>query len=52
VVVVDIERESARVSNLPATAHKWPQSLHARLLERLTASGTMVVVFDLIFAAI
>lgn len=49
VVVVAIDRESARAFNLPAAANKWPRSLHARLLERLTASGAAVVAFDLIF---
>ncbi|MGD8834008.1 MAG: adenylate/guanylate cyclase domain-containing protein [Desulfobacteraceae bacterium] len=49
VVVVAIDRESARAFNLPAAAHKWPRMLHARLLNRLTASGVAVVAFDLIF---
>jgi adenylate cyclase len=49
VVVVAIDRESASAFNLPATANKWPRSLHARLLKKLTALGAAVVAFDLIF---
>ena len=49
VVVVAIDRESAKALNLPAAPHKWPRELHARLLERLIAQGAAVVAFDLIF---
>ncbi len=49
VVVVAIDRESAKAFDLPAAAHKWPRRLHARLLNRLTANGVAVVAFDLIF---
>jgi adenylate cyclase len=49
VVVVAINRESAKALNLPAAPHKWPRNLHARLLERLTTQGAAVVAFDLIF---
>jgi adenylate cyclase len=49
VVVVAIDRESASKFNLPAAANKWPRSLHARLLKKLTALGAAVVAFDLIF---
>ncbi|MGD9364323.1 MAG: adenylate/guanylate cyclase domain-containing protein [Desulfobacteraceae bacterium] len=49
VVVVAIDRESAKAFKLPAVAHKWPRILHARLLDRLTAEGAAVVAFDLIF---
>ena len=48
-VVVAIDRESAKALNLPATPHKWPRMLHARLLERLRAQQVAVVAFDLIF---
>ncbi len=49
VVVVAIDRKSARALNLPAAPNKWPRSLHARLLEALTAREAAVVAFDLIF---
>ena len=48
-VVVAIDRESARAFNLPAAANKWPRSLHARLLKKLSVLGAAVVAFDLIF---
>ena len=49
VVVVAIDRESARSLHLPTAPHKWPRSLHARLLERLNAQQAAVICFDLIF---
>ena len=49
VIVVAIDRKSARALNLPAAPHKWPRTLHAQLLEALSARGAAVVVFDLIF---
>ena len=49
VVVVAIDRESARSLNLPTAPHKWPRTLHARLLEQLKAQQAAVVCFDLIF---
>ena len=47
VVVVAIDRASARSFNLRAAPHKWPRVLHARLLERLIALNAAVVAFDL-----
>ena len=49
VVVVAIDRESAHSLQLPTAPHKWPRTLHARLLERLTAQQAALVCFDLIF---
>lgn len=49
VVVVAIDRESARFLDLPAAPHKWPRTLHARLLAQLKAQQAAVVCFDLIF---
>ncbi len=49
VVVVAIDRDSSKALNLPAAPHKWPRTLHARLLETLKAMQASVVVFDLIF---
>lgn len=49
VVVVAIDRESAKVLNLPTASNKWPRTLHARLLENLAAQQVAVVVFDIIF---
>lgn len=49
VVIVAIDRESARYLNLPTAPHKWPRTLHARLLAQLKARQAAVVCFDLIF---
>ena len=49
VAVVAIDRESAKILNLPAASNKWPRTLHARLLKQLSAQQAAVVVFDLIF---
>lgn len=49
VVVIAIDRESARSLDLPAAPHKWPRTLHARLLAQLKAQQAEVVCFDLIF---
>jgi adenylate cyclase len=49
VVVVAIDRESAKAFDLPAAANKWPRTLHARLLNMLAEQGAAIVAFDLIF---
>jgi adenylate cyclase len=49
VVVVAIDRESARHLRLPTAPHKWPRTLHARLLDQLGIGPAAVVCFDLIF---
>jgi adenylate cyclase len=49
VVVVAIDRKSAKALNLPTAPHKWPRSFHARLLEALSVHEPAVVAFDLIF---
>jgi adenylate cyclase len=49
VVVVAINRESANHLQLPTAPHKWPRTLHARLLEQLRTGQAAVVCFDLIF---
>lgn len=49
VIIVAIDRKSAKALNLPAAPQKWPRSLHARLLETLSAHEPAVVAFDLIF---
>ena len=49
VVILAIDRASAKALHLPTTPHKWPRSLHARLLESLSTHKPAVVAFDLIF---
>lgn len=50
VVVVSVDKESARKLNISPHPDKWPRSLHARLVEGLTQRGARVIVFDLYFA--
>ena len=45
VVVVAIDRESAKSLNLPTAPHKWPRILHARLLGQLRAEQVAVASF-------
>jgi adenylate cyclase len=49
VVIVAIDRKSAKALDLSTAPHKWPRSLHARLMEALSARKPAVVAFDLIF---
>lgn len=49
VVIVSIDKESARVLNVPNEPHKWPRSLHAQLVDRLHAAGARVIGFDVMF---
>jgi adenylate cyclase len=50
VMIVAIDRKSAKALNLPLSPHKWPRSLHARLLEVLSEYHPAVIAFDLIFS--
>jgi adenylate cyclase len=49
VVVVALDRQSSKQLDLPMEPRLWPRSVHARLIERLTAAGATLIVFDLIF---
>jgi adenylate cyclase len=49
VVVVGVSRDAARAVGQTTELDTWPRSLHAELLERLTASGAGTVAFDLTF---
>ena len=48
-VIVSIDKESARELNLPNEPHKWPRSIHAQLVDRLHAAGARVIGFDIMF---
>ena len=48
-VIVSIDKESANQLGIPENPEKWPRSLHARLVEILSAQGAAVVTFDLHF---
>ena len=49
VVIVSIDKDSARNLNLAKELVKWPRALHARLIDRLTARGARVIGFDVLF---
>jgi adenylate cyclase len=49
VVVVSISRDSAAALGQPAALDRWPRSLHAELLDSLTAAGAEAVAFDVFF---
>ncbi len=49
VVVVAIDRQSAKKLDLPPEPRKWPRTLHAQLVNRLKSAGAAVIAFDMIF---
>lgn len=49
VVIVTLDKTSARRFDLPNEARKWPRHLHARLVENLSQAGASVVAFDIHF---
>ena len=49
VIIVTMDRISARNLNLPPDPRKWPRSLHARLVETLAKQGVAVIAFDVLF---
>ena len=49
VAVVAIDQPSATALDLPITPRSWPREYHARLIDKLTAAGARVIVFDLLF---
>jgi len=49
VVVVAIDQPTSRIVGAPDDPGKWPRTLHARLVDRLTALGARAIVFDIHF---
>lgn len=49
VVIIAIDQPSAAQFNLPLLPRLWPREMHAQLIERLTAAGARLIIFDLIF---
>ena len=49
VVIVSIDKESANELGLAKEPVKWPRTLHAQLIDRLTARGARVIGFDVLF---
>ena len=50
VVIVSIDKESADALDLPDDPRKWPRSLHANLVDKLSSNGAASIAFDVIFA--
>ncbi|MFZ7124762.1 MAG: CHASE2 domain-containing protein [Desulfobacterales bacterium] len=49
VVIVSVDRISARRLDIPSEPEKWPRNLHARLIDTLREKGARVIVFDVFF---
>jgi adenylate cyclase len=49
VVVVSIDKESSEFLNVSGNPARWDRSIHARLIEKLVAQGTRVIIFDVYF---
>lgn len=48
-VVVAMDSRTGDQLDLPTLPRDWPRSIHARLVDRLVASGASVIVFDVHF---
>ena len=49
VVIVGVDRRSARELGQPPQLSAWPRSLHAELVDKLVVAGAAVIVFDMYF---
>ena len=49
VIIVSMDRVSARNLNVPRNPGKWPRYLHAHLIEILVKEGAAVIAFDVLF---
>jgi adenylate cyclase len=49
VIVVSIDKLSSRSLGLPDEPAKWPRSIHAQLVDRLSAAGASVIALDIFF---
>jgi adenylate cyclase len=49
VLVISMDRESSERLNLSPNPDRWPRSIHAALINRLTQLGAQVIVFDVYF---
>ena len=50
VVIISMDKASAKRLHLPSSPRKWPRSLHARLINVLVANKPAVIAFDIIFS--
>lgn len=49
VVIVSIDKESSDLLKVSGNPSRWPRSLHAELVEKLTQAGARLIFFDLYF---
>ncbi|MBL0701458.1 MAG: adenylate/guanylate cyclase domain-containing protein [Desulfosarcina sp.] len=49
VIIISIDKNSAKKLNLPNDLEKWPRSLHAGLVDILTQKGAALIAFDVLF---
>jgi len=49
VIIISIDKESAKELGLAKEPVKWPRTLHAQLIDRLAARGARVIGFDVLF---
>lgn len=49
VVVISLDKFSSDAFGLPNEPAKWPRTLHAELVDRVTAAGATVIGFDVLF---
>ena len=49
VVIVSIDKESSDRLKVSGTPSRWPRSLHAELVKKLTHAGARLIFFDLYF---
>jgi adenylate cyclase len=52
VVLVAIDDTTGRALDLPKLPRDWPRTIHAQLVERLTAEGAAVIAFDMDFSRV
>ncbi|MGD8661531.1 MAG: CHASE2 domain-containing protein, partial [Desulfobacterales bacterium] len=50
VVIITLDKTSADHLHLPSSPRKWPRSLHAFLINKLTDKKPAVIAFDMIFS--
>ncbi len=49
VVIISLDKASAQALALPDKPEKWPRSLHARLIRKLSAAGARLIAFNIVF---
>lgn len=49
VVIVSLDRPSAALLDLPNDPARWPRTLHADLVTRLSDAGASLIAFDIVF---